>query len=315
MHVIEAHGLRRTFGDVVAVDGIDLAVAPGEVVAVLGPNGAGKTTTIEMLLGMRAPTSGTVRVLGGAPTDRAVRARVGAMLQDTDAPGSLTAAEVVDLVGAYHPVRIPTALALARADLAEHARKRVSQLSGGQRQRLSFAIAMVGDPDVLYLDEPAAALDVAARVELWEHVRRFAALGRTVVYTTHNLAEVAGTASRVVVIDQGRVIADGTPDDVRRLVEGSTVRLTTDAPADVLAALPGVRGVEDPGGAVRTVVLHASDPVLALRPLLASDAAVSGLEVTGASLEEAFVALTGTAPSRAAGTDATVPTPAEEALR
>ena len=311
MHAIEARGLRRTFGDVVAVDGIDLVVEPGEVVAVLGPNGAGKTTTIEMLLGMRTPTSGTVTVLGGAPTDDAVKARVGAMLQDTDAPGSLTAAEVVDLVGAYHPVRIPTALALARADLSEHARKRVSQLSGGQRQRLSFAIAMVGDPDVLYLDEPTAALDVAARVELWEHVRAFAALGRTVVYSTHNLAEVKGTASRVVVIDRGRVIADGTPDSVRRLVEGATITLTTDAPAAVLSALPGLRNVEDPGGPVRAVVLHVTDPVAALRTLLVSDTHVSALEVTEASLEDAFFALTRSLTVPASPTTVT----AEEALR
>lgn len=310
MHAIEARGLRRTFGDVVAVDGIDLVVEPGEVVAVLGPNGAGKTTTIEMLLGMRTPTAGTVTVLGGAPTDRTVRARVGAMLQDTDAPSSLTAAEVVDLVGAYHPVRIPTALALERADLTEHAHKRVSQLSGGQRQRLSFAIAMVGDPDVLYLDEPTAALDVAARVELWEHVRAFAALGRTVVYSTHNLAEVKGTASRVVVIDRGRILADGAPDDVRRLVEGATIALTTDASATALGALPGLRSVEDPGGAVRAVVLHVTDPVAALRTLLASDAHVSALEVTEASLEDAFFALTGSAHA-----DARTPQTAEEALR
>lgn len=317
MHAIEARGLRRTFGDVVAVDGIDLVVDPGEVVAVLGANGAGKTTTIEMLLGMRTPTAGNVTVLGGAPTDRAVRARVGAMLQDTDAPGSLTVAEVVDLVGAYHPVRLPTALALARADLAEHARRRVSQLSGGQRQRLSFAIALVGDPDLLYLDEPTAALDVAARVELWEHVRAFAALGRTIVYSTHNLSEVQGTASRVVVIDRGRIIADGTPDEVRRLVEGSTVVLRTDAPASVLRALPGLRGVDDPLGAegataVRRVTLHVVDPVTALRVLLTSDAHVSALEVATASLEDAFFALTGG--SGPAG-DTPISPSAEEALR
>ncbi|MGP7960756.1 ATP-binding cassette domain-containing protein [Sanguibacter sp. A247] len=316
MHAIEARGLRRTFGDVVAVDGIDLVIDPGEVVAVLGPNGAGKTTTIEMLLGMRTPTAGTIRVLGGSPTDKAVRARVGAMLQDTDAPGSLTAAEVVDLVGSYHPTRIPTALALGRADLTAQAHQRVSQLSGGQRQRLSFAVALVGDPDVLYLDEPTAALDVAARGDLWEHVRAFAALGRTILYTSHNLAEVAGTASRVVVIDHGRIIADGTPAEIRRIVEGSTIKATTDAAAHTLAALPGLRTFEDPGGTTRRVALHVADAVPALRALLASGAEVTELEVNEASLEDAFFALTGADhPHDRVAPSTTGPTSAEEALR
>ncbi len=300
MHAIEARGLRRTFGDVVAVDGIDLVVDPGEVVAVLGPNGAGKTTTIEMLLGMRTPSAGTIRVLGGAPTDPGVRTRVGAMLQDTDAPPSLTLEEVVDLVGSYYPVRLPAAVALARAELTDQARKRVSQLSGGQRQRLSFALAIVGDPEVLYLDEPTAALDVTARKELWSHVADFAALGRTVLYSTHNLAEVAGTATRVVVVDHGRIIADGTPETVRRLVEGSTVTLTTDVDPEVLAALPGVRSVDvdhDPRSTgtqsrTRRVTLHVVNAVPALRALLAQPGTVTDLEVSEASLEDAFLTLT-----------------------
>lgn len=296
--VIEARDLRRTFGDVVAVDGIDLTIRRGEVVAMLGPNGAGKTTTIEMLLGLRRPTSGSVRVLDASPEAADVRARVGAMLQDTDAPDSLTVAEMVTLVGTYYPVHLPTPFVLERADLAEHAAKRVNQLSGGQRQRLSFALAIVGDPDILYLDEPTAALDVVARQRFWTYVRAFSDLGRTIVFSTHDMAEADAEADRIVVIDQGRIIADASPGELKRLVAATTVSMLTTATEVELSALPGVRSVTlgpAPEGATETLtsaVLHVSDAVAPLRALLASDAVVADLLVTEASLTTAFLHLT-----------------------
>lgn len=292
--VIEARALRRTFGEVVAVDGIDLTIRRGEVVAVLGPNGAGKTTTIEMLLGLRRPTSGSVQVLGADPESADVRARVGAMLQDTDAPASLTVAEMITLVGTYYPMHLPTSFVLERADLVEHAGKRVNQLSGGQRQRLSFALAIVGDPDILYLDEPTAALDVVARQRFWTYVRAFADLGRTIVFSTHDMNE-ADEADRVVVIDHGLVIADASPTELKRLVAATTVTLRTDATPDTLHGLPGVRSatIEEPGtDGLRPVMLHVSDAVAPLRVLLASDATVVDLLVTEASLTTAFLHLT-----------------------
>jgi ABC-2 type transport system ATP-binding protein len=301
VNAIEAKDLHKHYGEVVAVDGIDLTVATGEVTAVLGPNGAGKTTTIEMLLGLTRPTRGTVTVLGGDPHSPAVRRRVGAMLQDTDAPESLTVAEMVDLVAAYYPTRLPTPEVLERADLRGQADRRVTQLSGGQRQRLSFALAIAGDPDLLFLDEPTAALDVGARRAFWEQVSGFASLGKTILFSTHNLAEADEFAERVVVFHAGRVIADGTPHEVKQLVPGRTVSVTTDAPDAELRALPSVRGLEHSAthapsyGAplvprpVRLQVVSAEDT---LQSLFRSGRTVTDLTVTEASLEDAFVHLT-----------------------
>jgi ABC-2 type transport system ATP-binding protein len=298
--VLEALGLTRHFGDVVAVDAIDLRVGEGEVVAVLGPNGAGKTTTIEMLLGLRTPTSGSVRVFGQSPTAAAVRGRVGAMLQDTDAPDSLTVAEIIDLVAAYHPYRLPTADVLDRASLTGHWRRRVTQLSGGERQRLSFALAIVGDPDLLYLDEPTASLDVGARRAFWRQVQDFAALGKTILFSTHNLEEADLVADRVVIINAGRIHSDSTPRALKALLAGRTLELVTDAADDELTALPGVRAstVLPPdaatasGPGLRRVRLQAADAGPPLQALFAAGRTVAGLIVTEATLEEAFVHLT-----------------------
>ncbi len=301
MDVIEATELRRRYGDVVAVDGIDLRVGEGEIVAVLGPNGAGKTTTIEMLLGLRSPTAGTVKVFGGDPTSAVVRGRVGAMLQDTDAPESLTVAEMVDMVAAYYPYRLPTAEVLDRADLRGQRRMRVTQLSGGQRQRLSFALCIVGDPDLLYLDEPTASLDVGARRSFWAQVGDFAALGKTILFSTHNLLEADTMADRIVIVNRGVIFSDGTPRELKSLLAGRTVAMATDAPDEVLAALPGVRHVEatvettgagDRPGPVRQVRIQVSEAEPLLAGLFAAGWVVRDLTVAEASLEEAFVHLT-----------------------
>ena len=302
LNAIEALGLHKRYQDVVAVDGVDLTVPTGQVVAVLGPNGAGKTTPIEMLLGLKRPTRG----LGGDPQSPAVRRRVGAMLQDTDAPESLTVTEMVDLVASYYPSRLPVTEVVARADLTDHAKRRVTQLSGGQRQRLSIALAIAGDPDLLFLDEPTAALDVGARRAFWQQVSGFAGLGKTILFSTHNLAEADEFAERVVVIHAGQVIADGSPQQVKQLVPGRTVALSTDAPEAELMALPSVRGVTNPvpdHGArtaatvrpvrpVRPVSLQVINPEDTLRELFRSGRTVTGLTVTEASLEDVFVHLT-----------------------
>jgi ABC-2 type transport system ATP-binding protein len=282
MNVIEAQALGKDYGTVQAVDAIDLAVPTGEVTAVLGPNGAGKTTTIEMLLGLRRPTRGSVRVLGGDPQSRSVRSRVGAMLQDTDAPESLTVREMIDLVAAYYPARLGTDEVLERADLSVQADRRVTQLSGGQRQRLSFALAIAGDPDLLFLDEPTAALDVTARREFWRQ-------------------EADEFAERVVVIAEGRVVADGPPARIKQMVPGRTISLRTDAPEQWLRSLPDVRGVgggADMAAAGRQgsavgVTLQVISAENVLRALFATDHVVADLVVSEASLEDAFVHLTG----------------------
>ena len=303
MHVVDATALTRRFGDVVAVDRIDLQVGEGEVVAVLGPNGAGKTTTLEMLLGLRRPTSGRVRVFGADPTSRPVRARVGAMLQDTDAPDSLTVTELVDLVAAYYPYRLPTPDVLDRASLSALRRRRVTQLSGGERQRLSFALAVVGDPDLLYLDEPTASLDVGARRQFWSQVADFAALGKTILFSTHNLDEADSIAERVVIINRGKIFSDATPRELKGLLAGRRLELLTDADADQLQALPDVRRVDVMDGAdrhdgeLRRVRLQAGSAEPALRALFDRGHTVEELTVTEASLEEAFVHLTAPEPA------------------
>ncbi len=301
--MIEAVGLHKSYGVTPAVTDVHLRVAAGEVVAVLGPNGAGKTTTIEMLLGLRTPTRGRVALFGRAPQDLRVRERVGAMLQDTDAPETLTAAEVIDLVRHYYPVALPTGEVLERADLAGHATKRVSQLSGGQRQRLSFGLAIVGDPDLLFLDEPTASLDVQARQAFWRQVEEFARSGKTILFSTHNLAEADLAAGRIVVVAHGSVVHDGTPSEVRSLVPGKTVELVTDAAEAELASLPGVqqlaaveggRALRIPAGAgdLRRWRLQVSEPEPLLRALFRADRVVEELTVVEASLEQAFLRLT-----------------------
>ena len=305
MNVIEATDLHKSYGVVPAVVGIDLNVAPGEVVAVLGPNGAGKTTTIEMLLGLRSPSRGAVWVFGKPPRHVDVRGRVGAMLQDSDAPESLTVTEMVELVGHYYPYALPTADVLRRADLSHHAAKRVAQLSGGQRQRLSFALAIVGDPDLLFLDEPTASLDVHARQAFWQQVEEFAGLGKTILFSTHNLPEADLAADRIVVINQGRVVHDGTPAQIKALIPAKTITMTTDATLDELGRLEGVKSAvpvdhsethgipASPSYGLRRVQLQVAIAEPVLRALFAANRHVEDLTVTEASLEQAFLHLTG----------------------
>ena len=305
MNVLEATDLQKSYGDVPAVVGINLKVAPGEVVAVLGPNGAGKTTTIEMLLGLRSPSRGAVSVFGKPPRHVDVRGRVGAMLQDTDAPESLTVTELVELVGYYYPYALPTADVLRRADLSHHEAKRVTQLSGGQRQRLSFALAIVGDPDLLFLDEPTASLDLQARQAFWQQVEEFARLGKTILFSTHNLPEADLAAGRIIVINRGKVVHDGTPAQIKALIPAKTLTLTTDATLHELGRLEGVKSAvpvdrlathgipaSRPGGPQRVQLQVAiAEPVL--RALFAANRHVEDLTVTEASLEQAFLHLTG----------------------
>jgi len=227
------------------------------------------------------------------------------MLQDTDAPESLTVTEMVEFVGHYYPYALPTADVLRRADLSPHAAKRVTQLSGGQRQRLSFALAIVGDPDLLFLDEPTASLDLQARQAFWQQVEEFAGLGKTILFSTHNLPEADLAADRIVVINRGRVVHDGTPAQIKALIPAKTITLTTDATLHELGLLEGVKSVV-PVDHLETHGIPASwscglqrvqlqvaiaEPVL--RSLFAANRHVEDLTVTEASLEQAFLHLTG----------------------
>ncbi|MGY6018714.1 ABC transporter ATP-binding protein [Streptomyces spinosirectus] len=282
-------GAVKNFGAVRAVRGVDLRIEAGETVALLGRNGAGKSTTISLLLGLNEPDEGTVRLFG-APPEQAVRAgKVGAMLQEGRAVPRVTVRELVSFVARRYPEPMPVARALQLAGITELAGRRVDRLSGGQTQRVRFAVALAGNPSVIVLDEPTAALDVEARHAFWTSMRSYARLGHTVLFSTHHLEEADAHADRILVIDQGRIVADGTGDQLKRAVGGSLVAFDLAGRSTTgLELLPGVRSVEVRGDRAR---LRSDDPdatVIALAELNA----IRGLEVVPASLDDAFLALT-----------------------
>ncbi|WP_370412376.1 ABC transporter ATP-binding protein [Streptomyces fradiae] len=289
----------KTFGVVRAVDGIDLGIRRGETVALLGRNGAGKSTTINLLLGLDEPESGRVRLFGEAPA-RAVQAgRIGAMLQDARPVSRVTVRELVEFVARTYPRPMPVTEALALAGLTDLAGRRVDRLSGGQAQRVRFAVALAGNPELIVLDEPTAALDVEAREAFWDSMRGYARRGNTVLFSTHYLEEADANADRIVVVDSGRVLADGTAEQLKRAAGGTTVSFDlAGRPTAGLTALPGVTSVEIRGD---RALLRSADPDATVRALAAQDL-VRGLRVAPVSLNEAFLNLTRTAPGAPART-------------
>jgi ABC-2 type transport system ATP-binding protein len=288
--VVEIQGARKRYGHVEALRGLDLVVGPGEVVAMLGPNGAGKTTAISLMLGLRRPSAGRVRLFGLDPGDRRARSRCGVMLQESGVPSMLTVRELVVLFRAYYPRPLPTERAITLAGLEDKAGARVGTLSGGQRQRLYFALAVCGDPEVLVLDEPTVGMDVEARHAFLDAIRRLADERRTIVLTTHYLEEADALARRVVVIDHGVVIADATPAEIKARIPSKRVnfRTTPGLSATVFDGLP-VTVLECAADRVR---LLSAEPEALLRELFRRGLAIADLEVAGADLEEAFLALT-----------------------
>ena len=297
MSVVRLTHVTRTFGPVVALDDVSLDVEQGELVGLLGPNGAGKTTLLSLVSGLRRPDSGEVRLFGGDPRSAASRIGLGTTPQDTGLPPTLTVGEVVDLVGRHYPAPMPRSEVLARFGLEDLARRQTGGLSGGQRRRLAVALALVGRPRLVLLDEPTTGLDVEARHVLWQALREYHADGATVVLTSHYLEEIEALADRVVVVGGGRVLADDSLPAVLGLVGMRRVVLTVPASV-VLDGLPGAAVVQDgvPAGAaagadVRRTVL-ASDADAFVRALVRQDVPFRDLEMRGASLEEAFLTLT-----------------------
>ncbi|MEU6475490.1 ABC transporter ATP-binding protein [Streptomyces sp. NPDC047017] len=293
---VSFRGAVKVFGEVRAVDGVDLEIARGGTVALLGRNGAGKSTAIALLLGLLAPDAGTVELFGGEP-ERAVRAGlVGAMLQEARAVPRVRVAELVAFVAGRYPDPLPVARVLELAGIADLAGRRVDRLSGGQAQRVRCAVALAGNPALLVLDEPTAALDVEARHAFWDAMRASARGGRTVLFSTHHLEEADAYADRVLVLDGGRIVADGTGEELRHAAGGSLVAFDLGGRGTAgLELLPGVRSLEVRGDRAR---LRTDDPdatVVALAGL----GAVRGLEVAPASLDEAFLALTAGRPGGA----------------
>jgi ABC-2 type transport system ATP-binding protein len=284
-------GLRKHYGEVRAVDGVDLVIAPGEVVALLGPNGAGKSTTVDMLLGLTRPDAGQASIFGQTPHAAVASGTVGAMLQEGSLLDDATVLETVSMIASLHRKPMPVEDALARAGVADLANRRCTKLSGGQKQRVRFAVALVCDPHLLVLDEPTAAMDVGTRREFWKAMKEFTDAGRTVLFATHYLDEAEEFADRVVMMRRGKVIADGSVAEVRSAASGRTlIAQVPGATEAAMRGLPGVRAAQLRG---KRVELDCADSDAAVRALIGGYPDAYDIEIKAVGLEEAFLALTG----------------------
>lgn len=281
--------MHKSFGAVHAVAGIELVIAPGEIVALLGPNGAGKTTTIDMILGLNRPDRGTVSVCGMGPSDAIARGLVAAVMQTGGLLKDLTIAETVRLTSTLFADVRPLDEVLNRAGISDIAGRMVGKCSGGQQQRLRFALALLPDPEIMILDEPTAGMDVQGRRDFWAAIRQDAERGGTVLFATHYLEEADAYADRIILLRQGRIVADGTSAEVKGISAGRVVSAALPgAQPSTLSALPGVRSVEIRGD---RVLIQATDSDAVARHLLTATAA-RDIEITSHNLEDAFIELT-----------------------
>ena len=286
---IALRGVRKNFGSVQAVRGIDLDISSGEIVAFLGPNGAGKTSTIDITLGLSQPSAGSVAVYGMHPRQAISRGLVSAVMQTGGLLKDLTVAETVEYTASLFTDTRPVAEVLQRAGITSIADRLVGKCSGGEQQRLRFAMALLPDPELLILDEPTTGMDVEGRRSFWSAIRQDANRGRTVLFATHYLEEADAYADRIILLRHGKVVADGTSSEVKAMAAGRTVRATLASPDQAaLLAMPGADSVEVRG---ETVLVHASDSDAVARYLLTQTQA-RDMEITTRGLEDAFIALT-----------------------
>ena len=290
---------KRYTNGVVALDGLSLTLKRGEIIALLGPNGAGKSTAVKLMMGLSAPTSGEVRIFGADPRDTATRLRTGVMLQVGKAPEMLRVREHINIFRGYYPRPMAYAEIIKAAGLEGIEERFFGQLSGGQKQRVLFGIALAGDPDLIFLDEPTVGLDIEARRAMWAQIRSLAARGKTVLLTTHYLEEADALAHRIIVINKGKVVCEGTPAEVKSIGAGTgnsgaqsglkIIRCVTTLTTQHLEAILGVTHIEL-AGALTSVT--SSQPEATLREMLALDLSLHSLEVQSPLLEDAFLALT-----------------------
>ena len=290
---ISLRGVTRRYGAVRALDALDLEIRAGEILALLGPNGAGKSTAMEMMVGLATPDTGTVSILGADPATATRTGLIGTMLQ---AGALLPDQSVRSMLRMLHSLQahpMPMDDVIAQADIADLMKRRIGALSGGQAQRVRFAIALLGDPQVLLLDEPTVGMDVGARRAFWDQMRTVAATGRTVVFATHHLDEAEREAGRVIVMDRGRVVADGTGAEISAAVSGRVISLRGLTPAQV-AALPGVDSADADETDARRVRALCTDSDAALAALFTGPLAGQAQDVlvSAPGLEEAFVRIT-----------------------
>ena len=285
MDAITLTGLTKTYGTLTAVDALDLSVPAGQIMALLGPNGAGKSTTTEMVLGLTKPDAGTVEVFGADPVGAMRRGDIGAMLQNGVLLWDVPVRRLLTLMHGLYAHPLPLDDVIERADLTSILKSNTNKLSGGQAQRVRFALAMMADPGLLILDEPTVGMDVDARRAFWATMDTLTAEGRTVVFATHYLDEADEFADRIVVLNDGRIVADGTGSQIKAVVGGRRIGFT--GPARDYAGLPGVAAQEQRGA---RIVLTSTDSDATLRTLLA-DPTVTDVEVSSPRLEDAFVSL------------------------
>lgn len=291
-HAIELEHVTKQYRDKKAVDDMTLHIEQGSIVALLGPNGAGKSTTVNMVLGLTAPTAGTVRLMGGSPRDRAVRNRIGAMLQEVSVIDSLKVEETINLFRSYYSNPLSAGELLRISGLENDRGKFSTSLSGGQKRRLGFALAMAGDPELIFLDEPTVGMDFTSRQLFWQTIRSFAGSGRTIILTTHYLEEADHIADRVVVVNQGKIVADGTLVEIKESAGNRHVSFTAGANVmtNRLLDLPGVTDVQWTG---RRVKLYGRDTDDLLYALIRSDLDIQDIETHKGGLEDAFQSLVG----------------------
>ena len=290
---IDLQDVHRSFGSVHAVDGIDLHLELGEIAALLGPNGAGKTTTIDMILGLGQPDQGSVSVLGMSPCAAVSRGLVSAVMQTGGLLKDLTVRETLRMTASLYAEPRPVDEVLDRAGISHLANRLVGKCSGGEQQRVRFALALLPDPALMALDEPTAGMDVEGRRDFWSAIRRDAERGRTVLFATHYLEEADAYADRIILLRQGRIVADGTAAEVRNLSSGRSVRASfADADGEQLSRLPGVRSVEIRGD---RVLIQTTDSDAVAKYLL-TETAARDVEIVAHNLEDAFLALTADEP-------------------
>ena len=283
------HSVTKQYEKNVALDKFSFEIRRGEIVSLLGPNGAGKTTAIRLLLGLISPSSGSVRVLGRDPRESQTRTRIGAMLQITRVPENLKVREHIDLFRSYYPSPLSAAEVTRIAGLEGIEEKFFGKLSGGQKQRVLFGLALCGDPELVFLDEPTVGMDIEARRNLWEQIRLLSARGKSVLLTTHYLEEADALASRIIVLNKGLIAAQGTPAQIKSRVSGRTIRCITQLSIDFVRNLPTVSNVTEDRDAL---IITATHPETVVRAMLQRDLTLRDLEVSAAALEDAFLALT-----------------------
>ena len=282
-------GVSKRYGPVLALNNVSFRIHRGEMVSLLGANGAGKTTAVKLLLGLAAPNQGTIRIFGENPRSPGAKMRVGAMLQVGKVPETLKVREHIELFSCYYPNPLPLPTIVEKAGIDGLENRPFGELSGGQKQRVLFALAICGDPDLLFLDEPTVGLDVDSRRTFWREIRAFVECGRSVLLTTHYLEEADALADQILVLNCGTIVAEGTPAKIKASVAGKTIRCSTLLSLDQLRAIAGVSSVRAQKGQVEILTSRAE---IVLRELLALDATLADIEVISTGLEEAFLEIT-----------------------